>query len=274
MQNQKIIFNDGHSIPQLGFGLYLVNDGATDVVLDAFKAGYRSIDGAQIYKNESALGEAIKKSGLKPQELFITTKIWNDEQGRDKTLKSFDLSMEKLGLEQLDLLLIHWPSAHRNLYVETWKTLIEIKRSGRVKSIGVSNFHEDHLKKIIDSTSTVPAVNQIELHPHFQQKNLVKFQEGLGIKTECWSPLGQGHVIKDPIIMKIAQKHHKSPAQIIIRWHIDMGFIVIPKSVTPSRIKENFDVFNFSLSPDDMGAIERLDNVNGRVGPDPSTAAF
>ncbi len=274
MQNQKIVFNDGHSIPQLGFGLWQVTEGAVDVVLEALKVGYRSIDGAQIYHNESALGEAIKKSGIKHEELFITTKIWNDEQGRDKTLRSFDVSMEKLGLDKLDLLLIHWSSPHRNLYTETWKALIEIKNSGRVKSIGVSNFHEDHLLKIIDATSVVPVVNQIELHPYFQQKTLRSFQEKLGIKTECWSPLGQGHVIKDPMIKKIADKYKKSPAQIIIRWHIDMGFIVIPKSVTPSRIKENFDVFNFKLSPEDLSEIEKLDDVNGRVGPNPSTAAF
>lgn len=270
-----ITFNDKHIMPQLGFGLWQVSDeDAEKSVLEAFKVGYRSIDSAQIYQNESGLGEAIKKSGLRKEDLFITTKIWNDEQGYDKTMKSFDVSMKKLGLETLDLLLIHWPSSHRGLYVETWKALIQLKSDKRVQSIGVSNFTISNLQKIIDETSVVPVVNQIELHPHFQQKELRNFHAKVGIKTEAWSPLGQGQVIKDPIIAKIAQKYGKTPAQVILRWHLDNGLIVIPKSVTPSRIAENFDVFDFKLDESDMKTIEKLDSPDGRIGPNPDTANF
>lgn len=270
-----ITFNDKHIMPQLGFGLWQVTDEeAEQTVQEAFKVGYRSIDSAQIYQNESGLGRAIKNSGLNRQDLFITTKIWNEEQGYDKTLASFDISMQKLGLEQLDLLLIHWPSSHRSLYVETWKALIQLKKDNRVKSIGVSNFTQTNLQKIIDETSVVPVVNQIELHPHFQQRELREFHSKVGIKTECWSPLGRGQVLTDPVIGTIAAKHGKTPAQIIIRWHIENGFIVIPKSVTPSRIAENFNVFDFKLSDGDMREIEKLDNKEGRTGPNPDTAQF
>lgn len=275
MNSPKITLNDGHSIPQLGFGLWQVSEPETIAcVAEAFKAGYRSIDSAQVYQNEAALGVAIKNSALKPEEMFITTKIWNDQQGFDQTLRSFDISMQKLGLEKLDMLLIHWPSAHRGLYKDTWKALVQLKKDKRVSTIGVSNFAEEHLQAIIDDSGVVPAVNQIELHPRFQQKALQKFHEQHGIKTECWSPLGQGHVIKDEAIAKIATKHKKSPAQIIIRWHIQNGFIVIPKSVTPSRIRENFDVFNFTLDADDLKHIDKMDSKDGRIGPDPVTAQF
>jgi 2,5-diketo-D-gluconate reductase A len=271
----RISFHDGHSIPQLGFGLWQVEESvAVRTLHEAIHAGYRSIDGAQIYQNETPLGEAIRTCGVARSELYITTKIWNEEQGRDKTLRSFDVSMKKLGLEKLDLLLIHWPSPHRNLFVETWKTLVEIKKSGRVDSIGVSNFREDDLKKIIDATGVIPVVNQIEVHPMFQQNILRQCHQELGIKTESWSPLGQGKVIADPLLKKIADKHRKSPAQVILRWHLDSGLIAIPKSVTPKRIRENFDVFEFKLDQEDMNLIKKLDVVNGRIGPDPSKAAF
>lgn len=275
MNAPLITLNDGNQMPQLGYGLWQVpDDVAVNSVLTAFKAGYRSVDSAQIYQNESGLGKAIQESGLNPAELFITTKIWNEEQGYDKTLRSFDVSMEKLGLSKLDLLLIHWPSPHRGLYTETWKALIQLKKDKRVSSIGVSNFRAEDLTKIIDETGVTPAINQIELHPHFQQKQLRNLHKKLGIQTECWSPLGQGHVIEDDIIRKIADKYKKSPAQIIIRWHLDMGFVVIPKSVTPTRIVENFDVFDFKLNGDDLATIEAMDKTDGRIGPDPETAAF
>ena len=275
MQIPNIKLNDHHDIPQLGFGLYLVKDDETpSSVREALKAGYRSIDSAQIYENESGLGRAIKESGMKREDLYITTKIWNSEQGYDSTLKSFDVSMGKLGIEKLDLLLIHWPSAHRNLYVETWKAMIQLQRNGRVKSIGVSNFAKEHLDKILEATSVVPVLNQIELHPHFQQKDLRRFHEQHNIKTEAWSPLGQGKVISDPVIKNISDKHKKTPAQVILRWHMENGIIAIPKSITPSRIQENIHIFDFKLDADDMGAIEKLDSKNGRIGPDPMTATF
>lgn len=275
MQIPNIKMNDHHDIPQLGFGLYLVKDDETPAsVREALKAGYRSLDSAQIYENESGLGRAIKESNVKREDLYITTKIWNSEQGYDSTLKSFDVSMGKLGIEKLDLLLIHWPSAHRNLYVETWKAMIQLQRNGRVKSIGVSNFAKEHLDKILEATSVVPVLNQIELHPHFQQKDLRRFHEQHNIKTEAWSPLGQGKVISDPVIKKIADKHKKTPAQVILRWHMENGIIAIPKSITPSRIQENIQIFDFKMDADDMGAIEKLDQKNGRIGPDPITATF
>jgi 2,5-diketo-D-gluconate reductase A len=270
-----IKLNDHTTIPQIGFGLYLVEDQQTNSsVQEAFKAGYRSIDSAQIYQNEAGLGHAIKEGGIKREELYITTKIWNSEQGYDSTLKSFDVSMSKLGLEKLDLLLIHWPSAHRGLYMETWKAMIQLQRNGRVKSIGVSNFAIEHLNKILDGSSVVPVINQIELHPHFQQNELRAFHDQHNIKTESWSPLGQGKVIADPVIKKIADKHKKTPAQVILRWHMENGLIAIPKSVTPARIVENIHIFDFKLDESDLAAIAKVDDKNGRIGPDPVTAEF
>lgn len=270
-----IKLNDHNSIPQLGFGLWQVTDDETTAsVKEAFKAGYRSIDSAQVYQNEAGLGRAIKEGGVKREELFITTKIWNSEQGYDSTLKSFDVSMNKLGLEKLDLLLIHWPSAHRGLYVETWKAMIQLQRNGRVKSIGVSNFAIEHLNKIMEATPVVPVINQIELHPHFQQNELRAFHDQHQIKTEAWSPLGQGKVLADPVLKKIADKHGKSPAQIILRWHMENGLIAIPKSITPARIQENIKVFDFKLDASDLAAITKLDDKKGRIGPDPVTAEF
>lgn len=273
MNNIKL--RDGNSMPQLGFGMWQVpDDVATSSVLEAFKAGYRSIDSAQIYENETGLGRAIKESGLPRNEMFITTKIWNAEQGFDTTMKSFEVSMKKLGLDTLDLLLIHWPSPHRNLYVETWKALVELQKSKRVTSIGVSNFRISDLERIINETSVVPAINQIELHPRFQQKELREFHKKHKIQTESWSPLGQGQLINDEIISKIAKKHKKSNAQVILRWHIQQDLIAIPKSVTPSRITENFQIFDFNLDADDMSEILRMDDKEGRIGPDPGTATF
>jgi 2,5-diketo-D-gluconate reductase A len=272
---QYIKLHDGNRMPQLGLGLWQVpDDDAAKLVVEAFKAGYRSIDGAQIYQNEKGLGQGIKAAGLPREEIFITTKIWNSEQGHRSTIQSFEVSLNKLGLDYLDLLLIHWPAAHRGLYVETWKTLIELQQTGRVKSIGVSNFHQQHLEKIVAATNVVPVVNQIEVHPRFQQKALRKFNAELGIQTEAWSPLGQGQLIHDPLIGEIAKKHGKSNAQIIIRWHLDQGLIVIPKSSHTSRIRENFAVFDFMLDKDDMHRMEVLDDAQGRIGPNPETAQF
>lgn len=275
MKVKAIELNDGNSMPQLGYGLWQVPDDETEkVVMSAIKTGYRSIDSAQVYDNENGLGRAIKSCGLPRKELYITTKIWNSEHGHDSTLKSFEESMKKLGTEYLDLLLIHWPAPKKNLYVDTWKALVQLKKEGRVRSIGVSNFYPEHIEKIIEATSFIPAVNQVELHPRFQQLELRQFHDKYNIRTESWSPLGQGKVIEDETIRKIAEKHGKTPAQIIIRWHLDNGLIAIPKSVTPSRIEENFNVFGFSLDESDMKMIASMNDNNGRIGPDPMTATF
>lgn len=275
MNIPNIKLHDNNTIPQLGFGLYLVTDEETPAsVAEALRVGYRSIDSAQIYQNEAGLGRVLKETKIKREELFITTKIWNDQQGYDATLKSFDVSMQKLGIEKLDLLLIHWPSAHRGLYVETWKAMIQLQRNGRVKSIGVSNFAIEHLNNIMDATSVVPVINQIELHPLYQQKELRAFHAKHNIKTEAWSPLGQGQIISHPTIKRIADKYERTPAQIILRWHMDNGIIAIPKSITPSRIQENFKIFDFKLDDSDMAMIDEMDAKTGRIGPDPSTAQF
>lgn len=275
MKVKAVELNDGNSMPQLGYGLWQVPDEETEkVVTDAIRIGYRSIDSAQVYGNEHGLGRAIKSCGLPRKELYITTKIWNSEHGYDSTLKSFEGSMKKLGTEYLDLLLIHWPAPKKNLYVETWKALVQLKKDGRVRSIGVSNFYPEHIEKIIDATSFIPAVNQVELHPRFQQLELRSFHEKHNIRTESWSPLGQGKVIADEVIRKIAEKHGKTPAQVIIRWHLENNLIAIPKSVTPSRIEENFNVFGFSLDERDLKDIASMNDKNGRIGPDPMTADF
>ncbi|MEK2689704.1 aldo/keto reductase [Bdellovibrio sp. GT3] len=273
--NSVVKLKDGISMPQLGFGVWQVSDdGAEAAVMEAFKVGYRSIDTAAIYRNENGVGRAIKNSGLARNEMFITTKLWNEDQGYDKAMKAVESSLKKLGLEQVDLYLVHWPSPHRGLYMETWKAMVEIKKQGKAKSIGVSNFMPEHLTRIIDATGEVPVLNQIELHPKFQQKELRAFHAKHGIRTECWSPLGQGQILEDAQIKEIAGKHGKSAAQVIIRWHLQNDFIVIPKSVTPSRIKQNFEVADFTLSSDEMAVIEKMDSKTGRIGPNPMTAEF
>lgn len=269
----KIKLNDGGAIPQLGFGLWKVADAdAESVILNALKAGYRALDGAAIYRNEAGLGKAIQNSSLKREDLYITTKLWNDDQANAK--QAFESSMDKLKLQYLDLYLIHWPSPKKETYVQAWKSLVELKKEGRIKSIGVSNFHVEHLNRIMDATGVVPVINQIELHPQFQQKELRAFHAKHNIQTESWSPLGQGQVIENPVIKSIAQKHGKTAAQVIIRWHIQNQLIVIPKSVTPSRIQENINVFDFTLDAADLSQIDKLDSAEGRIGPNPATADF
>lgn len=276
MTTQPLIaLNDGNSIPQLGFGVWQVPDDVTaSVVQEAIAAGYRSVDTAVVYENESGVGTALKNSPVPREQLFITTKIWNSQQGYDKTLRAFDKSLGRLGLDYLDLLLIHWPKPSQDLYADTWRALVELRRQGRVKSIGVSNFNIDHLRRIIDASGIVPAVNQVELHPRFQQRELREFHRQHNIATESWSPLGQGQLLESPAIKALAQKHGRSAAQIIVRWHLDSGLIVIPKSVTPARIRENFNVFDFQLDADDMQHIAALDSADGRIGPEPLTADF
>jgi 2,5-diketo-D-gluconate reductase A len=268
--------NDGNTIPQLGLGVWQVPEEITArVVSDGIKAGYRSIDTAQGYGNEEGVGEAIRKAGVPRSELFITSKLRNGGHARDLALKAFDETMRKLGLEQLDLFLIHWPVPSQGKYAEAWKTLVELQKAGRIRSIGVSNFNQDHLERIIGETGVTPAVNQIELHPRFQQRDKRDFHQQHDIKIESWSPLGSGRMLDDATVGKIAKKHGKSIAQTIIRWHLQEGLIVIPKSTHKERIEENFDVFGFELDAEDLATIKGLDKgKDGRVGSDPATASF
>ncbi|WP_447042280.1 aldo/keto reductase [Streptomyces sp. DSM 118878] len=260
-------------MPQLGFGVWQVpDDEAETAVTAALEAGYRSIDTAAVYENETGTGKAIAASAVPREELFVTTKLWNSDQGYDSTLRAFDSSLEKLGLDYVDLYLIHWPLPSKGLAIDTYKAFEKIRADGRAKSIGVSNFLPEHLEQLISETSVIPAVNQIELHPHLQQRSSREYHAEQGIATEAWSPLGQGKgLLEVPAIVAIARKHGRTPAQTVLRWHIQLGNVVIPKSVTPSRIKENIDVFGFELDPEDMAAISAL-NENRRLGPDP--AAF
>ncbi|ACZ90608.1 aldo/keto reductase [Streptosporangium roseum] len=266
-----ITLNNGVSMPQLGFGVFQVpEDETARAVTGALEAGYRSIDTAAIYGNERGVGQALAASGLPREELFVTTKVWNSDQGYDSTLAAFDASLAKLGLDHLDLYLIHWPAPARDLYGETWKAMEKLLADGRVRAVGVSNFQPAHLTRLIEAGGVVPAVNQIELHPALQQAELRDFHARHGIVTEAWSPLAQGAVLKDPAIVEIAERHGKTPAQVVLRWHVQLGNVVIPKSVTPARIRENIDVFDFSLTDGDMEAIARLD-AGTRTGPDPDT---
>lgn len=270
-----VTFNDGHRIPQLGLGVWQAEQTvAPEAVSKALSVGYRHIDTASIYRNEEGVGEGIRRSGVARGDIFLTTKLWNDDQGFDSALKAFDASLARLGVEYVDLYLVHWPAPRKHLYVDSWKALVELQRQGRVRSIGVSNFNVDHLERIIGETGVTPALNQIELHPRFQRTGLRAFHATRGIATESWSPLGQGTLLADPIIAGIANKHGRTPAQVIIRWHLDSGLVAIPKSVTPSRIEENFNVFDFALDTQDLAIIAALDTAEGRIGPDPLTAEF
>lgn len=270
-----VTFNDGRSIPQIGLGVWQTpNDVAVTAVDAALRAGYRHIDTAAVYENEEGVGEGLRASGVARGDIFLTTKVWNDDQGFDETLRAMDASLKRLGTDYVDLYLIHWPSAFRGKYVETWKALIRLREEGKAKSIGVSNFEGDYIEEIIAATGVTPALNQIQLHPRFQQKTMRAKHEKLGILTESWSPLGQGKLLETPAIAEIAARHGKSVAQVIIRWHLDAGLVVIPKSVTPSRIVENFDVFDFTLSDEDKATIGGLDAEDGRLGSDPLTAKF
>ncbi|MFE1046793.1 aldo/keto reductase [Streptomyces olivaceus] len=266
-----ITLNNGVEMPQLGFGVWQVpDDEAQTAVAQALEAGYRSIDTAAIYGNEEGTGRAIAASGLARKDLFVTTKLWNSDQGYDSTLQAFDTSLAKLGLDYLDLYLIHWPMPAREKYVDTYKAFEKLLADGRVRAIGVSNFLPDHLERLIGETSVLPAVNQIELHPHLQQHASRELHAEQGIATEAWSPLGSGKgILEIPAIVAIAQKHGRTPAQVVLRWHLQLGNVVIPKSVTPSRIKENIDVFGFSLDTEDLAAISAL-NEDRRLGSDPA----
>ena len=266
----SVKFHDGRSAPRVGLGVWQIdNDAVGPVVESALEAGYRSIDTAAIYENEQGVGEAIARSGIDREELFIATKLWNDAHGHDSTAAAFEQSLEKLGLDYVDLYLIHWPVPKVDLYVAAWETMIQLRDEGRAKSIGVCNFKINHLQRLLDETGVTPVVNQLELHPHFQQDKLRLFHAEQDIVTEAWSPLGSGRCLNDPVLVGIAHKHSRSVAQVALRWHIQLDNMVIPKSVTPSRMQENLNVFDFTLDEEDMASIAALDRADGRFGPDP-----
>lgn len=272
---EQIRLNDGSAIPQIGLGVWQVDPAITpNVVRWGIEAGYRLIDTAEGYQNEEGVGQAIRSAGVPRSELFITSKLRNGAHQRDAALRAFDGTMSKLGIEQIDLFLIHWPVPSQDRYVEAWKTLIELRQSGRIKSIGVSNFNQDHLERIIGETGVTPTVNQIELHPRFQQRDKREFHDRHNIRIESWSPLGSGRLLSDPTLESIARKHGKSVAQTIVRWHLQEGLIVIPKSIHQDRIAANFDVFDFELEAKDLELIRGMDSPDGRTGPNPATAAF
>ncbi|MBY0413900.1 MAG: aldo/keto reductase [Bdellovibrionales bacterium] len=277
MDHQKfILMNDKMKIPTVGFGTWQIpNEIAAEKVHMALDAGYRSVDTAAIYGNEVGIGIGLKEHAtLKREEIYLTTKVWNSEQGYDSTLRAMESSLKKLQTSYVDLYLIHWPAPKLDKYVATWKALGRLRTEGIARSIGVSNFNIEHLEKLIGETGIVPAVNQIELHPHFQQKELREFHLKHNIATEAWSPLARGKLFNDEVIVALSKKYQKTPAQIVLRWHFDIGVVAIPKSVTAGRILENIDIFNFNLTSDDLTLIAKIDDRNGRTGPNPVTADF
>ncbi|WP_394688951.1 aldo/keto reductase [Hoeflea sp.] len=266
----SIPFHDGHSIPQLGFGIWQIpQDETAAAVASAIKTGYRLIDGAYIYGNEAGFGEGLKNSGVPRDEIFVTTKVWNRDQGRDKARASVERSLKSIDVNQLDLVLIHWPVPGLGLYVETWKALIEMRNEGLVRSIGVSNFNADHLARIIEETGEVPVLNQIEINPLLQQPELRAVCDAHKIVAQAWTPLGNARSFEAEPITAAAARTGKSPAQVILRWHMQLGHAAIARSVNPGRQAENLDVFDFTLTDDEMSAIATLD-VGLRNGPDPS----
>jgi 2,5-diketo-D-gluconate reductase A len=278
MSIPNIELNDGHSIPQLGFGVFQIDPAETErAVRVALEVGYRHIDTAEMYGNERGVGEAIRASGLDRGEVYVTSKLNNSFHEPDEARKAFDLTLTELGFDHVDLFLIHWPlpTLYDGDYVSTWKTLEEFRADGRSRSIGVSNFQVEHLERLAAETDTVPAVNQIELHPYFQNREVRSYGEEHGIATEAWSPIAQGDVLDDPVVTEIAAKLGKTPAQVVLRWHVQRGNIVFPKSVTPERIRENFEIFDFEISPADLEQIDGLDRGEaGRIGPNPDQMAY
>jgi 2,5-diketo-D-gluconate reductase A len=259
----------GVDIPQLGFGVFQIPpEDTAEVTTRALLAGYRHVDTAAAYRNEAGVGQAVHAAGLARDEVFITTKVFNDHHGYDQATASAKESLGKLEMEHVDLLLIHWPVPSQDLYVETWQALIDLQKAGLARAIGVSNFNQPHLERIVRETGVTPAVNQIELHPRFQQDGLRREHADLGIVTEAWSPLAQGDVLDDETIVSIAEAHDRTAGQVVLRWHLQLGNVVFPKSVTPERIEENFDIFGFELSPDELERIAALD-AGERRGPDP-----
>jgi diketogulonate reductase-like aldo/keto reductase len=271
----KLRLNDGHDIPQLGFGVWQIgNDEAAGLVRQAIEEGYRLIDTAAIYDNEEGVGAAVRSAGVPRAELFVTTKLWNDRHDFDSALRAFDESMARLKLDYVDLYLIHWPAPRRNAYVESWRALIRLRKEGRARSIGVSNFNADEIQRLVEEMGVAPVLNQVELHPFFQQTPLRSFHASHGIATEAWSPLGKGRILENAALRAIAAKHGRTVGQIILRWHLENGIIAIPKTATPARMRENLDILGFQLDADDLARIAELDQPNGRVGPSPTDMAF
>src|SRR6476620_2408148 len=266
-----LTLHDGVEIPQLGFGVFQIPPEETqEAVEEALAAGYRHIDTAAAYRNEAGVGAAIAAGDVRREDVFVTTKLWNSAQGYDSTLRAFEPSIERLGSGHVDLYLIHWPQPDRDLFLDTWRAFERIKEEGGARSVGVSNFRVEDLERLEGEAEQRPTVNQIELHPRLQQAELRAWHADHEIATEAWSPLAQGDLLEDGTIETVAAHHDRTPAQVILRWHLQVGNVVIPKSVTPERIRENFELFDFRLSEDDMAAIERLD-AGERVGPDPGT---
>lgn len=273
-----VTLNDGRSIPQLGLGVWQVADEiAAGAVRTALDAGYRHVDTASIYGNERGVGEGVRDSGLAREDVWVTTKLWNDAQGGiDSVRPALEASLGRLGMDHVDLYLIHWASPARGRFVESWEALVQLREEGLARSIGVSNFHPQHLERAIEATGVVPAINQVELHPWLQQRELRAAHERLDIATQGWSPLGQGgELLTDPTIVEVAEAHGVTPAQVVLRWHVQHGFVTIPKSQHTGRILENLAIFGFELEPEQVAAIDALDRgPAGRIGPDPETANF
>ena len=278
MSVPNIELNDGHSIPQLGFGVFQIDPGDTaPAVTHALEVGYRHIDTAEMYGNERGVGEGIRASGLDRGELYVTSKLNNGFHRPDDARRAFDRTLNELGFEYVDLFLIHWPlpMLYEGDFVTTWKTLEEFRQDGRARSIGVSNFQVEHLERLAAETDAVPAVNQIELHPYLLNHEVRAYDEEHGIATEAWSPIAKGQVLDDPVVTEIADRVGRTPAQVVLRWHIQRGNIVFPKSVTPERIRENFEIFDFELEPADIERITGLDRGEaGRTGPNPDKFAY
>ncbi|GAB2976554.1 aldo/keto reductase [Amycolatopsis acidiphila] len=267
----EIELNNGVRIPQFGFGVFQIPlEDTAEAVRTALETGYRHIDTAQAYRNEEGVGEGIRQSGLARADVFVTTKLANDAHGHDNAITALEGSLQRLGTDYVDLYLIHWPLPRKNRYVETWQSFEEILKAGKARAVGVSNFQPAHLDELARTSGTTPAVNQIELHPYLQQSQLREYHRAHGIETEAWSPIAQGEVLDDPVLRRLAERHGKTPAQVALRWHIQLGNIVFPKSSTPQRIRENIEIFDFELSEEDMNAVAELDRGR-RTGPDPDT---
>lgn len=272
----NVKFNDGRTIPQLGYGVWQVEDEVAEkVVGTALETGYRHVDTAAIYGNEAGVGRAIASSDVAREDIFLTTKLWNSDQGYESAFEAFDASLKKLGTDYVDLYLIHWAKPLQGLYLDSWRALIELQKQGKVRSIGVSNFPEEQLREIIEKTGVVPAIHQVELHPYFSQEALRAVHAEYGIVTEAWSPLGNGSdLLQNPVLAEIAERHGATPAQVVLAWHLAKGTVAIPKSVTPSRIEENLASVNVKLTAEDIAAVDALSTPEGRIGPDPANIDF
>ncbi|MGZ2399849.1 aldo/keto reductase [Rothia sp. 110740021-2] len=272
----NVKFNDGRTIPQLGYGVWQVEDEVAEkVVGTALETGYRHIDTAAIYGNEAGVGRAIANSDVAREDIFLTTKLWNSDQGYESAFEAFEASLEKLGTDYVDLYLIHWAKPQQSLYLDSWRALIELQKQGKVRSIGVSNFPEEQLREIIEETGVVPVIHQVELHPYFSQEALRAVHAEYGIATQAWSPLGNGSdLLQNPVLAEIAERHGATPAQVVLAWHLAKGTVAIPKSVTPSRIEENLASVNVKLTAEDIAAVDALSSPEGRIGADPANIDF